>query len=70
MPSRPDRDGIRSRARTSARTKPGTCAQTRKQARTRQLAVVTTISRSIRAMEGTLSKIETSPRSPSSGPSP
>ena len=48
----------------------GTCAQTRKQARALQLAEVTTVSRSIRAMEGTLPKIETSPRSPSRGPSP
>ena len=48
----------------------GTCAQTRKQARACQLAAVTTISRSIRAIEGTLPKIETSPRRPSSGPSP
>ena len=48
----------------------GTCAQTRKQARARQLAAVTNISRSIRAMTGTLPKIDTSPRRPSSGPSP
>ena len=47
-----------------------TCAHTRKQARSLQLAAVTTVSRSIRAMEGTLPKIETSPRRPSSGPSP
>ncbi len=47
----------------------GTCAHTRKQARSLQLAAVTTASRSTRAMEGTLSKIETSPRRPSRGPS-
>ena len=47
----------------------GTCAHTRKQARTLQLAAVATTSRSIRAIEGTLAKIETSPRSSSRGPS-
>jgi hypothetical protein len=41
-----------------------------KQARSLQLAAVTTKPLSIRAMEGTLPKIVTSPRSPSRGPSP
>ena len=47
----------------------GTCAPTRKQARSLQVAAITTASRSTRAMEGTLSKIETSPRRASRGPS-
>jgi hypothetical protein len=47
----------------------GTCDHTKKQARSLQLAAVITASRSTRAMEGTLSKIEPSPRSASRGPS-
>src|SRR5262249_7129087 len=47
-----------------------TCAQTRKHARSFQLALVSTSPRSIRAMLSALPKIETSPRRPSSGPSP
>src|SRR5262245_14053379 len=48
----------------------GTSAHTRKQARAFQLTSVVTAPEWIRAIDGALSKIETSPRTPSSGPSP